>query len=122
MSYIRYTQEGQYIDIPEGSVHYLYSDGSSIKGWSHGEFAGILNEAAVAASGTFEEYFDFHDALCEEFGCVDTSVDPLVGVRRPEKAEIFCRVVDKRTDVTELTDENIKRLQQWVDEERPYDR
>lgn len=120
MSYIRYTQEGSYIDIPGGSVHYLYGNGRDIDGWEYEEFAGILNEPAVVAAGSFEEYCDFHNALCEQFGAVDSTVDPIVGVRRPEKAEVFCRVIDRRTDVIDLTDDHLERLRGWVDEGGPY--
>jgi len=99
MSFIRYTSEGQYIDIPCGSDHYIYHNGNTINGWTEGEFAALIvevleecnwvqertefNQSYGYIKQQFEEYFDTLDY--EYRG----------GISPPERAEIFCRCVDR---------------------------
>lgn len=108
------------MDIPGGSRHYIYDNGNTIGHWDYDEFAGVFIDVAVAISESFDEFCEFHEALEEEFGGVEPGARG--DIRRPEKAEIFCRVVDRRTDATELTEEHVNRVKEYVEADGPYKR
>jgi hypothetical protein len=107
MSFIRMSQEGTYVDIPEGSMCYLYGDGNSISGWSYEEFAAVvfdaLDEAPIEPGS--EYWTEIADGIEDELDVDNMDPDYRGGVPQPERAEIFCQFVDRRIDSTELSDE-----------------
>lgn len=111
MSYIRHGQEGQYVDIPHGSMYYLYGNGDDISGWSYQQFAGIILE--VLDEIDVENEREIRVAFSNHFGGVDDEYDG--GIAFPEKAEIFCQCVDSRIDPLELTDDLQEAVQEAVD-------
>lgn len=118
MSYIRFGQEGRYVDIPEGSQYYLYGNGNDINGWEYEEFAGILSECIPFVCEDDEEAADMRKALREKFGGIDG--DYSGSVAEPETAEIMLQVLDSRTDVIEVDDDLIERFEEWVESNGPY--
>lgn len=110
MSYIRYTQEGTYVDIPGGSDYYLYGNGNDIEGWSYEEFAGVILHEIEDCIEDEDYREDVLDAFREEFGGIDRDFQG--GVARPERAEVFCQVIDRRVDGIELRPDLHRRLRQ----------
>lgn len=109
MSYIRMGQAGEYIDIPEGSQYYLYGNGRTIGGWTYEEFAGVVLDEIEDLIEDDEYREAIIDAFREEFTGIDR--DFTGGIAPPERAEIFCQVVDARADDVELRDDLHKKLQ-----------
>lgn len=116
MAFIRMGQEGSYVDIPYGSVQYLYDNGEDIEGWSDEQFAGVVIEAldGVDADRFDKSYlFEIKCGFEEYFGGIDHEYSG--GVPQPERAEIFCQCVDSRFDGVELTDEMCEAMQDSFD-------
>lgn len=119
MSFIRAASEGQYIDIPCGSVHYIYHDGNHINGWTEGEFAALIVSVLEDANWvqereSFSQSYDYIKQQFEEhFDTLD--YDYRGGICPPERAEIFCKCVNSRIDGLTLTDEMIDILRKWVE-------
>lgn len=116
MSYIRHTQDGQYVEIPNGSSHYLYDNGSDIGGWSYEQWASIIGSVVDEIDSWVGEPTpdEIRAAFEKKYGGWDDSWDG--GIRPPERAEIFCQCVDSRIDSLELTDELQQAAQDWADE------
>lgn len=110
MSYIRATQDSQYVEIPDGSNCYYYSDGSMVCGFggSYGEFIDALCQHAERA--------DFDDVRREEFqrACENRLGEPRGSVEqigpRPEMAHIIAQFLDHRLDSMELKDSDLSKL------------
>lgn len=128
MSYIRYGQRGSYVDIPNGSSHYIYHNGETINGWSEAEFAALIGsvvnelppldgedpsirQSDAYIKAAFEEHFGGWDT---DYIGWDEQFDG--GIPRPERGEIFCQCVDSRIAATELTDELLDAVQRWVEQ------
>lgn len=115
MSYIRYGEEGRYVDIPNGSIEYIYDNGEKIGRWSYGQFAALIGSVA-AELDTANPHLD--DAIKrgfeQHFGGWDE--DYRGGLPEPEHAEIFCRCVDRRIDSLVLTDELHDAVKVWLSE------
>lgn len=112
MSYIRYGQEGRYIDIPEGSQSYIYDNGTDISGWSYAEFAALIG--SVVDEIDYQTFGAIKTAFSHYFGGWDADYNG--EIEPPERGEIFCQCVDKRIDGVELTDSLQAEVQNWVDE------
>lgn len=109
MSYLRMGQEGTYVDIPGGSKYYLYGNGDDIGGWTYEEFAGAVLHEIEDLIEDDEYREDILGAFRSEFGGIDRTYDG--GIAPPERGEIFCQVVDSRSDDVELRDDLHERIQ-----------
>lgn len=119
MSFVRMGQDGQYVDIPEGSMYYLYGDGENIGGWSYGQFAALIgstiDEIRPEEDGTYgggngnvkNKFANHFDGWDEDYRG---------GIAPPERAEIFCQCVDSRIDGLTLSDELQEAAQEWAEE------
>jgi len=112
MSYIRYGQEGRYIDIPEGSQSYIHDNGTDISGWSYAEFAALIG--SVVDEISYDNSGAIKTAFRQYFGGWDADYNGKI--EPPERAEIFCQCVDARIDGVELTDSLQEQVQNWADE------
>jgi hypothetical protein len=114
MSYLRYSQDGQYIDIPSGSNYYIYDNGETIDGWSYEEFAALIGSVVDEIAIHQTHKTDIKAAFQQYFGGWDS--DYRGSIAPPERAEIFCQCVDSRIDNLELSDNLHKAVQDWADE------
>lgn len=115
MSFIRMTQEGRYVDIPDGSTHYLFDNGNDIGGWSYGQFAAVIGTLV-------DELPSDHDGIKAAFEGYfgGWNEDYRGGVAPPERAEIFCQCVDRRFEEVELTDDLHAEVREWMEDNGPY--
>ena len=116
MSYIRMGQKGSYVDIPGGSVYYLYNNGTDIDGWTKAEFAGILFdyiEERLSTKLTAGEMDYLEEKLLQYFGGIDR--DYTGDIAPPECAEIICQCIDSRFEGTDLSPEMQTMLQESFD-------
>lgn len=113
MSYIRMSQEGQYVDIPKGSKYYLYDNGRNIEGWSYGEFGALIGQVADEIDIGEDEATSIKAGFRAHFEGWDEDYDG--GVSPPERGEIFCQCVDSRIEGLELTDSLQSAVQEWVE-------
>jgi hypothetical protein len=107
------SQDGQYVDIPGGSQHYIYDNGEDINGWSHEEFAALIGGLAEELDISPELRTAIEAGFSDYFGGFDPDYDG--GVAAPERAEIFCQCVDSRISSLSLTDELHDAVQEWLD-------
>lgn len=116
MSFIRYNESGEYVEIPKGSMYYLYDDGSKIRrdggSWTYEEFSAIILSLVDDLNLSVNEKYikEMKESFFEYFD-IDRIDDNYKGdIRIPEKAEIFCQFLDKRFDNMELD----KKLQSQI--------
>lgn len=112
MSYIRAGQRGYYVDIPCGSVAYIYDNGTDISGESYAEFAAHIGSLVYELDVDADTAQRVQSAFAGHFGGWDDTYSGTLP--RPERAEIFCQCIDSRIDTIELTDEIHEAVQNWV--------
>jgi hypothetical protein len=107
-------QDGQYVDIPEGSHYYIYGNGETINGWSDAQFAALIGgvvdeidwDGRIVASYIKQQFSDHFGGWNDQYRG---------GIAPPERGEIFCQCVDSRIDGLELTEELHTAVEEWVD-------
>lgn len=111
LSYLRWGQRGQYVDLRGGgSNEYIYDDGRLIGKWEPAEFAALIG--TVAREIDYKPSQNIEGAFMAHYqGWDEDYTDTL---DRPERAEIFCQCVDSRIDSLELTPELQEAVQEWV--------
>lgn len=114
MSYIRYGQDGQYVDIPDGSKTYIYDNGSDISGWSYEQFAALIGQVAYKIDIENSKATTIKNEFRKHFN--GWNPDYKGGIFPPERAEIFCQCVDSRIDRLTLTNQLQEKAQQWANE------
>jgi hypothetical protein len=116
VSYIRNGQEGSYVDIPKGSIEYIYDNGEKIGRWDYGEFASVVGSLADELDISEEEAISIKAGFRRHFE--GWQPDASGDIPAPEKAEIFCQCVDSRIESLVLTDELHDAVKDWLSEKK----
>lgn len=123
MSYIRYTQDGEYVDIAGiGSYAYVYDTGEEIivegdeRGpMTYSEFAAMIGSLAKEIDIAPDKATAIRASFNHHFGGWDEEYS--IELDRYERAEIFCQCLDSRIESESLEPEVHEAVQDWSRDE-----
>lgn len=118
MSFIRMSQESEYVDLGDGSREYIYDDGHSVAGhgftldygpWifalcKHARLAGFPEETVDELERDLENHYGVHSEETQQIG------------PKPEMAHIVAQHIDSRLDSLELHEDMVEQLQSHAEE------